>query len=61
MSRNERARAYFGLLEDLENLLARRVDLVKIGAVRNPHVRREIEEDQEILSDALSGPLTQNW
>jgi predicted nucleotidyltransferase len=61
MSRNERARAYFGLLEDLENLLARRVDLVKIGAVRNPHLRREIEEHQVILSDALSGPLTQNW
>jgi uncharacterized protein len=61
MSPSEHAGAYFGLLEDLENLFARRVDLVEIGAVRNPYLRREIEEHQETLSGALSGPLTQNW
>jgi predicted nucleotidyltransferase len=29
--------AYFGLKEDLESLLGRRVDLVMANAVRNPH------------------------
>jgi len=29
--------AYFGLKEDLEALLGRRVDLVMANAVRNPH------------------------
>src|SRR5215217_1673686 len=61
MSPSEHATAYFGLLEDLENLFARRVDLGEIGAVRNPYLRREIEEHQETLSGALNGPLTQNW
>lgn len=49
MSPREHAGAYFGLLEDLESLFGRRVDLVEIGAVRNPYLRREIEEKQEIL------------
>lgn len=29
--------AYFGLKEDLESLLGRKVDLVMANAVRNPH------------------------
>ncbi len=29
--------AYFGLKEDLESLLGRKVDLVMTNAVRNPH------------------------
>lgn len=41
------AEAYLGLLE---GLFGRRVDLAEIGAVRNPYLRREIEERQEILS-----------
>ena len=45
----EHAAAYFGLLEDLEGLFARRVDLVEIKAVRNPYLRREIEERKRIL------------
>lgn len=51
MSPSEHAGAYFGLLEDLESLFGRRVDLVEIGAVRNPYLRRKIEEKQEILVD----------
>ena len=43
------ARAYFGLLEDLEELFGRRVELVEIRAVRNPYLRRSIEEEQETL------------
>jgi uncharacterized protein len=61
MSPSEHAGAYFGLLEELENLFEGRVDLVEIGAVRNPYLRREIEEQQATLSGVLSGPLTQNW
>jgi predicted nucleotidyltransferase len=45
MTPQEHAEAYFGLLEDLESLFARRVDLVEIGAVRNPYMRREIEDE----------------
>jgi predicted nucleotidyltransferase len=52
MSPSEHAEAYFGLLESLESLFARRVDLVEIGAVRNPYLRREIEEQQETLYGA---------
>lgn len=33
--------AYFGLKEELEALLGRRVDLVESGAVSNPYLRAE--------------------
>ena len=49
MSPERHAAAYFGLLDDLEGLFGRRVDLVEIGAVRNPYLRREIEERKQIL------------
>jgi len=39
MAPEEHAAAYFGLLEDLE----------EIRAVRNPYLRREIEERQQTL------------
>lgn len=52
MTPHEHAEAYFGLLEDLESLFARRVDLVEIGAVRNPYLRQEIEASQETLYGA---------
>ena len=46
------ARACFGLPEELENLFARRVGLVEIGAVLEPYLRGEIEEQQETPSGA---------
>jgi predicted nucleotidyltransferase len=49
MTPQEHAESYFGLLEELEDLFARRVELVEIGAVRNPYLRREIEERKQIL------------
>ena len=52
MSPSEHAEAYFGLLEDLESLFERKVDLVEVGAVRNPYLKREIEERQETLYGA---------
>ena len=50
MSPSEHAEAYFGLLEDLESLFGRKVDLVEVGTVRNLYLRREIEERQETLA-----------
>lgn len=45
MTPQEHAESYFGLLEKLEDLFTWRVDLVEIGAVRNPYLRREIEDE----------------
>lgn len=39
----EHADAYFGLLEGLEALFGREVDLIEEDAVENPYVRRSIE------------------
>lgn len=50
MSPSEHAGAYFGLLEDLESLFGRRVDLVEIEAVRNPYLRQEIEGRKQVLA-----------
>lgn len=44
MTPQEHAKSYFGLPEELEDLLARRVDLVEIRAVRNPYLRRKIDD-----------------
>ena len=43
------ADAYFGLLEGLQQLCGRRVDLVEAGSVRNPYVSKEIEARQETV------------
>ena len=40
---------YFGLKEGLEALLDRRVDLVVASAVKNPYIRKSIEETRENL------------
>lgn len=34
---------------DFEALLGRRVDLIQAGAVRNPYVLRQIEQERELL------------
>jgi len=41
--------AYFGLLDALERLFARRIDLVEAGSVRNPYIREQIESQQETV------------
>ncbi|HKX46403.1 MAG TPA: nucleotidyltransferase domain-containing protein [Planctomycetota bacterium] len=45
----EYADAFFGLLESLEDLLQRRVDLVVEPAIRNPYFRRNIERGRETV------------
>ena len=45
----ERANAYFGLLEDLEALLSRHVDLVMTRAIRNRYFLESIESTRTLL------------
>jgi predicted nucleotidyltransferase len=42
-------RRFFGLAEDLEQLLGRHVDLVEPGAVRNPYLRASIDRVREVV------------
>ena len=49
MPHAERADAYLGFLTDVEALLRRRIDLVEVGAVRNPYLLRGIEESRELV------------
>lgn len=46
LSSDEHARSYFGLLKELERLFGRKVDLVEVSAVRNPYIRRNIEDSR---------------
>lgn len=40
---------YFGLAEALERLLGRHVDLVEVGALRNPFVLASINQAREVV------------
>jgi uncharacterized protein len=44
-----RADRYFGLLEALESLFFRPVDLVELDAIRNPYFRESIERSRTLL------------
>lgn len=43
---------FFGLKDDLEALLRRKVDLVQAGAVRNPYVLASINRAREVVYGA---------
>ena len=43
------ADAYFGLLEDLNSLFQRPVDLVVLSAIKNPYFLRGIEQSRTLL------------
>ena len=43
------ADAYFGLLEELQVLFDRPIDLVTDSSLRNPWLRREIEQNHSLL------------
>ena len=49
MPHADRADAYLGFLVAVEALLRRRIDLVEVGAVRNPYLLRGIEESRELV------------
>jgi len=44
-----KAQQYFGFLEAIEALLARKVDLIEASALRNPYVLASIEKDKQTL------------
>lgn len=46
---SEHADAYLGFLTAVEALIQRRVDLVEMGAVRNPYLRKGIDESRELV------------
>ena len=43
------ADAYFGLLESLERLMGRPVDLVVATAIKNPYFRQSVEQTKTLL------------
>ena len=45
----QRAEAYFGLLEGLEALCDRPVDLVMTRAIRNPYFLQAVQRSREVL------------
>ncbi len=45
----EHAGMYFGLLEELEDLLQTPVDLLEPGTIRNPHLQRVLDNTQVLL------------
>lgn len=49
LEQGEYADHYFGLYEDLESLLGRKVDLVVTRAVSNPHFLEKLEQSRELL------------
>jgi len=48
----DHADSYFGLLHDLEDLFARRVDLLERAPIRNPYLLAAIVESEVVLYEA---------
>ena len=44
-----RVDAYFGMLDELRALLGIKVDLVMVGAVKNPYIARDIDRTRRLL------------
>lgn len=49
MSPKDYADSYFGLMEELQELLDRPIDLVTESSLTNPWLRREVERHQSVL------------
>ena len=49
LKQGEYADAYFGLLEAIENLFNRDVDLVMTGAIKNPYFLEAINKNRKVL------------
>ena len=52
MSPRDHAQCYFGLMEDLQSLLAVPIDLVEAGASRNPCFQEAVRNTQVVLFEA---------
>ena len=46
---SEHYERYFGLVESLESLFGRRVDLVEAPALRNPYFIQQVNESKELV------------
>jgi predicted nucleotidyltransferase len=44
-----RVDAYFNLCDELRALLGQEIDLVMLGAVKNPYLARNIERTKQLL------------
>jgi len=44
-----RVDAYFGMRDELRTLLNREIDLVMVGAVKNPYISRDIQRTKQLL------------
>ena len=49
LSPREHADAFFGLLEELQNMFGRPVDLVEWRAIRNPYFLQAVEQTRTLL------------
>ncbi len=49
MAPQEYVDSYFGLLEELEGVLGRSVDLVSADAIVNPYFRRSVDSSRRLL------------
>ena len=49
MGGHAKAHAYFDLLNELEELLGVRIDLVMVNAVKNRYIARDIERTKQML------------
>jgi uncharacterized protein len=49
LDKHDYVSAYFGLLESLEKLLNKPVDLVMLSAVKNPYLAESIEKNRVLL------------
>jgi predicted nucleotidyltransferase len=49
LKQGEYADTYFGLLEAMESLFNRHVDLVMTGAIKNPYFLESINENRKVL------------
>ena len=45
----ELAKDYFDMLDELGGLLGVKVDLVMVGAVKNPYIAEDIEQTKQLL------------
>ena len=58
LSPGEHSESYFGLMEAMEALFQRSVDLVEYRPIRNPYFRRSLEESQVVLYEARCNALS---
>jgi len=49
---SDHANSYFGLLQDLQELLGLPIDLIELGPISNPYMREEIDRTKYTFYEA---------